>query len=71
LSEPSDGRLGSCRTALSAVHGAGGSANGVADLISSSATELLDTLDGDDLEEVLAVAVELRDAAQAVIAGQD
>jgi len=39
-------------------------------LVAPTAAELLDALDGDDLETVLAVAAELRDATQAIIAGQ-
>ena len=41
-----------------------------ADIVESAATQPLDVLDGDRLEDVLGVAVELRDAAQAIIAGQ-
>lgn len=40
-----------------------------ADLIAPTAAELLDALDGDQLDYVLSAAVELRDAAQAIIAG--
>lgn len=39
-------------------------------LIAPSAAELLDALDAGGLDHVLAVAVELRDAAQAIIAGR-
>lgn len=39
------------------------------DLIAPSTAELLVVLEGDQLDHMLEVAVELRDAAQAIIAG--
>ncbi len=39
------------------------------DLVAPAAAQLLDTLDGDELDDVLSVAVELRASIDAIISG--